>query len=198
VTTAAPPTSAASSTTSSSSSTEPTTTSTSVTTTSGSSSSNTTAITIAVVAAVALALLIGLIVLIMRRRSRSRWWTQARLVAAEASAVASAVERALPLLREPNAAVQVWADINSRITQLRGRLGTIARSAPETRAKAVTSRVSLALDAVQSAIDTDRGLRIGPPAPTPEQIGYSEALLRQRATELERTAQELEVNAPTS
>ena len=61
----------------------------------------------------------------MRRRNRSRWWTQARLVAAEASAVASAVERALPLLREPNAAVQVWADINSRVSQLRARLGAI-------------------------------------------------------------------------
>jgi hypothetical protein len=143
-------------------------------------------------------LLIGLIALIMRRRSRSRWWTQARLVAAEASAVASAVERALPLLREPNAAVQVWSDLDSRVTQLRVRLGAIGRSAPDARAKAVASRASQALDAVQSAIDTDRGLRIGPPAPTPEQIGYSEALLRQWATELERTAQELEVNAPAS
>ena len=92
----------------------------------------------------------------------------------------------------------MWADINSRVSQLRARLGAIGASAPDPRAKAVTNRVSLALDAVQSAIDTDRGLRIGPPAPTPEQIGYSEALLRQRATELERTAQELEVNAPAS
>ncbi len=118
------------------------------------------------------------------------------MVAAEASALASALERGVPLLRDPGAAAQVWGDLNSRVTHLRLGLNSLAQSAPEEGAKAITNRANQAVQALQAALDTDRSLRIGPPPPTPEQLGYSEALLRQRAAELERTAQEFEVAAP--
>jgi hypothetical protein len=144
----------------------------------------------------AVALIALLVAFLVRRRRRSQWWTQARLVAAETSALASAVERSLPLLSNPGAAAQVWADLNSRMTQLRAGLSPLGQSAPDARAKAITNRASQAVEAMQAAIDTDRSLRIGPPPPTPEQIGYSEVLLRQRAGELERIAQEFEVAAP--
>jgi hypothetical protein len=151
---------------------------------------------VGIVVAVAVALLILLIALLMRRRRRAEWWTKARLVAAEASALASAVDRGVPLLRDPNAATQVWADLNGRMTHLRTQLRAMGREAPDPTARTATNRTSQGTEALQSAIDTDRAVRIGPPPPTPEQLGYSEALLRQRAAELERLAQDFEVNAP--
>jgi hypothetical protein len=118
------------------------------------------------------------------------------LVAAEASALASAVDRGVPLLRDPNAAAQVWADLNNRMTHLRTQLRAMAQAAPDAPARTATNRASQGAETLQSAIDTDRAVRIGPPPPTTEQLGYSEALLRQRAAELERVAQDFEVTAP--
>jgi hypothetical protein len=176
------------------------TTSTSTTSTSlpatQNASSDTTPIVIGIVVAVAVALLILLIVLLVRRRRRREWWTKARLVAAEASALASAVDRGVPLLRDPNAAAQVWADLNGRMTHLRGELRVLAQSAPDAPARTAANRATQGTEALQAAIDTDRAVRIGPPPPTPEQLGYSESLLRQRAVELERVAQDFEVTAP--
>ena len=146
--------------------------------------------------AVAVVLLILLVALLLRRRRRAEWWTKARLVAAEAGALASAVDRGVPLLRDPNAAAQVWADLNSRMTHLRTQLRAMAQTAPDGPARTATNRASQGAETLQSAIDTDRAVRIGPPPPTPEQLGYSEALLRQRAAELERLAQDFEVTAP--
>jgi len=113
-------------------------------------------------------------------------------VAADAGALAAAVERGLPLLRNPNTAAQVWVDLNSRAARVRTGLTSLTAVSPEARATAATSRVAQALEAVQSTIDTDRGLRMGPPPPTDEQLAYSEALLSQRGAELGRAAQELE------
>lgn len=151
---------------------------------------------IGILIALGVGLLILLIVLLVRRRRRAEWWTKARLVAADASALASAVDRGVPLLRDPGAAAQVWADLNGRMTHLRGQLRTMARAAPDASARTATNRASQGAEALQAAIDTDRAVRIGPPPPTPEQLGYSEALLRQRAAELERLAQDFEVAHP--
>ena len=86
-----------------------------------------TTIAIIVAAVAAIALIIGLIVLLTRRRRRSEWSTSARVVAADASVLASAVERGLPMLRDPNAAAQVWADLTGRGTRLRTQLRSARR-----------------------------------------------------------------------
>ncbi len=72
------------------------------------------------------------------------------------------------------------------MTHLRSQLRVMGQSAPDPPARTATNRASQALETLKAAIDTDRALRIGPPPPTSEQLGYSEALLRQRAAELER------------
>jgi hypothetical protein len=151
----------------------------------------------AIVVGVAAVVIILLVALLVRQRRRSRWWTEARLVAAEASALASAVTRGRPLLRDPNAAAQVWADLDGRMSYLRGRLSDLSRSAPDPAARTVTNHASQALETLNAAVDTDRSLRIGPPAPTPGQLAYSEALLRQRSFELEQTVRGFEASAST-
>ena len=111
---------------------------------------------------------------------------------ADAAALASATERGIPLLRNPNTAAQVWVDLNNRANRVRSGLTGLATSAPDQRASAATTRATHALESLLGAIDTDRGLRLGPPAPTNDQIAYSEAILSQRAVELGRAAQDIE------
>ena len=75
----------------------------------------------------------------------------------------------------------------------------LAAASPDQRAGAAAARVSQAVESLLSTIDTDRGLRLGPPSPTDEQLAYSEALLSQRAVEVGRAAHDLEAAAtPTT
>jgi hypothetical protein len=173
-----------------------TTTTASVTTTthpaktsSGTSGSTIAIIVVAVV--VGLALIFGVIFLVNRNKQRSQWSQRAQAVAADVRALASAVERGIPLLRDPGAAAQVWVDLNTRLGHVRSGLGTLGATATDQRARGATTRASQALDALQASIDSDRALRMGPPPPTDDQIAYSEALLSQRAVELGRAADEL-------
>jgi hypothetical protein len=137
-------------------------------------------------------LIAGLYFLLARNRQRSQWSSSAQVVAADAAALATAVERGIPLLRNPTTAAQVWVDLNSRAARVRSSLTSLQR------ASAATTRANQALESLLSTIDTDRGLRMGPPSPTDEQLAYSEALLSQRAVELGRAAHDLESVATAS
>ena len=195
VATTAPPTTTATSAVTTTTPASTTTTTTVTTTThpaktSGGMSGSTIAIIIVVVVVV-LALVFGVFFLVTRSRQRSQWSERAQAVAGDARALASAVERGLPLLRDPGSAAQVWVDLNTRLAHVRSGLGTLNTTASDPRARAATTRATQALDALQASIDTDRGLRMGPPPPTEDQIAYSEALLSQRAVELGRAADEL-------
>jgi hypothetical protein len=186
---ARPTTTAATTSTTTATSTTVTTTTTTITT-SGVSGGRIAAIIIIVV--VGIALVAGLYFLIARNRQRSHWTSSAHAVSADAAALASATERGIPLLRNPNTAAQVWVDLNNRANRVRSGLTGLATSAPDQRASAATTRATHALESLLGAIDTDRGLRLGPPAPTNDQIAYSEAILSQRAVELGRAAQDIE------
>ena len=140
----------------------------------------------------------GLYFLFARNRQRSQWSSSAQVVAADAAALATAVEGAIPLLRNPTTAAQVWVDLNGRAARVRSSLTSLAAAAEDQRASAATTRANQALESLLSTIDTDRGLRMGPPSPTDEQLAYSEALLSQRAVELRRAALDLESVATAS
>jgi hypothetical protein len=154
---------------------------------------------IVIIVVVGAALIAGLYFLFARNRQRTHWSSSAQVVAADALALSSAVEQGIPLLRNPTSAAQVWVDLNNRAGRVRSGLGTLAAASPDPRAGAAATRVSQAVESLVSAIDTDRGLRMGPPPPTEEQLSYSEALLSQRAVEVGRAARDLEaaVTPPT-
>jgi hypothetical protein len=147
---------------------------------------------IVIIVVIGIALVAGLYFLIARNRQRSQWASSAQVVSTDAAALATAVERGIPLLRDPNTAAQVWVDLNNRAARLRSALGSLSASAPDQRARAATTRAKDAVESLLAAIDTDRGLRMAPSPPTDEQIAYSEALLSQRAAELRRAAQDIE------
>ena len=181
-----------------------TTTATSTTVTTSTSTATSSSVSggriaaIAIIVVVGIALVAGLYFFIARNRQRSQWTSNAQAVSADAAALASAVERGIPLLRNPTAAAQVWVDLNNRANRVRSGLTSLATSAPDQRASAATTRATHALESLVGAIDTDRGLRLGPPTPADDQIAYSEALLSQRAVELGRAAQDIaSAAAPT-
>ncbi len=174
-----------------------TTTSASTTTTSatsGTSSNVSTSriVVIVIIVVVGAALIAGLYFLFARNRQRTQWSSSAQVVAADALALSSATERGIPLLRNPTTAAQVWVDLNNRAVRVRSGLASLAAASPDQRAAAAAARVSHAVESLLSTIDTDRGLRLGPPSPTDEQLAYSEALLSQRAVEVGRAAHDLE------
>jgi hypothetical protein len=169
-----------------------TTVTTSTTTTTSSSVSGGRIAAIVIIVVVGIALVAGLYFLIARNRQRSQWTANAHVASTDAAALAAAVDRGIPLLRNPTTAAQVWVDLNNRAGRLRTELSSLRASAPEQRAAAAATRANQALEALVAAIDADRGLRLGPPAASDEQIAYSEALLNQRAVELGRAAQDIE------
>ncbi len=199
VTTAAPTTPATTApvtTTTSPATTTSATSSTSTTSTTVTSASNSVSGTriavIVIIVVVGLALIGGLYFLFARNRQRTQWSSSAQAVAADALALSTAVERGIPLLRNPTTAAQVWVDLNSRAARVRSGLTSLAAGAPDQRGAAATTRATQALESLLSTIDTDRGLRVGPPPPTDEQLAYSEALLSQRSVELGRAAHDIE------
>jgi hypothetical protein len=174
------------------SSTTSTTTPATTTTTTGSSGVSGKTIALIVLAVIA-ALLVGLlVVLILRRRNRAQWQTEARGAVAEASGLAGVVSQGLASLEEPAFAARTWSDVDLRGARLHSQLQGLAARAPDEQAGAVVGGMDHDLQSLRSALDADRALRLGPPPPTAEQLGYSAAVVRQRLADFEQSLGSLE------
>jgi hypothetical protein len=104
----------------------------------------------------------------------------------------------LPTLAEPQAAATMWSRVETLGAPLHRRLQGLVNSAPDQATASAALAADRALEALRAATDSDRALRLGPPPPTPEQLGYSSAVLRQRAADLEQALGELDqVTRPT-
>jgi hypothetical protein len=68
----------------------------------------------------------------------------------------------------------------------------LATDAPNERDRIIITRVDQDLQSLRSAVEADRALRLGPPPPTSEQLGYSEAVIRQRAADFEQSLGDLD------
>lgn len=94
-------------------------------------------------------------------------------------------------LDQPAAAAAMWADLERLSSHLHVRLQTLQRKPPDASSGDAVSIADRSVQALRSAIESDRSLRLGPPAPTAEQLGYSAAVIRERATELDQALDEL-------
>ena len=147
-----------------------------------------------IVGAIAVAvLLVVIVVLLMRRRGSGQWRDEAVQAAAEGRSVLGLTTHGLATLDQPAFAAQTWSDLDAQGAQLHQRLQGLARKTPpdEWAGSAVT-RLDHALQALRSSVEADRALRLGPPPPTAEQLGYSEAVVRQRATDFEQALANLD------
>ncbi|MGI8777750.1 MAG: hypothetical protein ACR2LJ_10305 [Acidimicrobiales bacterium] len=140
-----------------------------------------------IVGAIALLILVGVvIVLLIRQREAQRWTDEAALAAAEGRDVLALATHGLATLDQPAAAARTWSDLEAQGAQLHQRLQGLSRRPPEEWLGASVARTDQALQALRSGTDADRALRLGPPPPTSEQLGYSEAVVRQRTADFEQ------------
>lgn len=184
--------------TSTTSTTQPTTTTSTTTptttTTAAKSSSGTSGGTIALIVAliVAALLIIALILLLLRRRGRAQWREQARGASAEGASLLALLMAGLAALDEPARAARTWSDFEARGAHLHGRLQALGTAARDEHNGAAVNGVDRDLQSLRSAVEADRGLRLGPPPPTTEQLGYSEAVIRQRTADFEQSLGDLD------
>jgi hypothetical protein len=101
------------------------------------------------------------------------------------------VTRGLATLDQPAAAAQTWAEADDYGGRLHSRLLPLLANPPNAPLAAAASTTDRGLQALRAAVDSDRGLRLGPPPPTESQLSYSEAVVRERATEFNQAVDEL-------
>jgi len=86
-------------------------------------------------------------------------------------------------------------DAESRARTLATDADDLARQATEERAPALRS-VSASASALAGALGSERTVRVGPQAPTQEQLAYARALTDTRSADLERALQTLSGDEP--
>jgi type II secretory pathway pseudopilin PulG len=139
------------------------------------------------------AVLLGAL-LVARARKRSREST------ARTTVVRQAVDQArqladttsmVPTNADPST-VAAWCQVvDGQDATLAASLSTLNPVTTEDPLARVVAGVDGARHSLQDAIVTDRSVRVGPPSPTPEQLGYSAAVIRERATALHHAADDL-------
>ncbi len=153
-------------------------------------SGRTIALILAAIAVVVL--LIIVVVLLMRRRDAERWWAQVSQAAAEGRSVLGLATHGLATLDQPALAAHTWSDLEAQGARLHQRLQGLARDPADEWGGTAVTRADQALQGLRSAVEADRALRLGPPAPTAEQLGYAEAVVRQRAADFEQELSNLD------
>ncbi len=130
----------------------------------------------------------------MRRRAHDQWRDDAGGAVSEARRLIQVVTRGLATVAQPAAAAQTWAEAEGHGAQLHSRFLNLMAKPPNPQLGGAVSTSDRSLQALRAAVDSDRGLRLGPPAPTEAQLSYSEAVVRERATEFNQAVVELSAN----
>lgn len=76
--------------------------------------------------------------------------------------------------------------VTGHVQALADEARALEAKAPGEREKAEAARMRASLDELIRTLETDRTLRLGSPPPTPDQLSYSGALIRQQVEHLQR------------
>src|SRR5437763_12999626 len=109
----------------------------------------------------------------MRRQAAGGWVEEARVAVSESRRLTDAVNQGLASLDEPTAAAHWWSDIDAMGSDLHTRFTALASRAPSSAAATAAAQADRSLQSLRAAVESDRALRLGPPSPTEEQLGYS-------------------------
>jgi hypothetical protein len=143
-----------------------------------------------VAAAVAVAGLIVVAVRQQRQVAHARAHALQQVIVA-AHQLADAV-MSIPTGNEPTAVTLWWRLVEAHEATLTTGLSTLAQLPPDGRRASARAEVTGAEAALRAAVATDRSVRVGPPAPTDENLAYSAAIVRERANALRESADALE------
>jgi hypothetical protein len=127
---------------------------------------------IALGVALATAALVGLL-LWRRRRAEAETW---------AGQLGDLSRRTLVALDD---VLRDGSVVTGRIQALTAEAGSLESRAPDDAARATAGRLRGRLDELATTLEADRTLRLSSPPPSPEQLSYSTALIRQQAEHLQ-------------
>jgi hypothetical protein len=108
-----------------------------------------------------------------RSRSRSSSWASKR------------ADLSRRVLGELDEVLERGSVVTGHVQALADESRALEAKAPGAPAKAEAARVRASLDELVRTLETDRALRLGSPPPTPEQLTYSSALIRQQVEHLQ-------------
>jgi hypothetical protein len=108
-----------------------------------------------------------------RRRTHSSSWQSKRR------------ELSGRVLAELDEVLERGSVVTGHVQALADEARALEAKAPGAPEKAEAARVRASLDELVRTLETDRTLRLGSPPPTPEQLSYSSALIRQQVEHLQ-------------
>jgi hypothetical protein len=121
--------------------------------------------------------LAGVVVLVIglwsRKRSRASSWS---------SKLADLRRRTLITLDD---VLERGSVVTGHVQALAAEARSLEAGAPGERERADAGRLRASLDELVRTLEADRALRLGSPPPTPEQLSYSTALIRQQVEQLQ-------------
>ena len=126
----------------------------------------------------ALAALIAVVV-VRRRSERKAWWSDVDVVGRQGQALVD-LGAAGPASTDAQQQVAHWATLEQRTEEVAAGIAASTAGAPDDQSRAVLAGLDQAVAAYLTALRTSRTLRIGPPAPTAEQLQFADAESAQR------------------
>jgi hypothetical protein len=125
-----------------------------------------------------LALVLG--VALRRRSERKSWWARADALVHDGRALVD-LGTAGPAGADPQQEVAHWGTLEQRTQALANEVQEVLGSGPpDDVTRAAVAGLGQAVADYLAALRTSRTLRIGPPAPTPQQLQYADAESGQR------------------
>jgi len=144
------------------------------------------------IGALAAVLVLVLIVALRRRSERSAWWARADALVHDGRAVVD-LGTSGPAGADPQQEIAHWGTIEQRTQALANEVQTVLGSGPpDDASRAALGGLAQAVADYLGALRTSRTLRIGPPAPTPNQIQYADAESNQRLAIVRANLDQLE------
>ena len=128
-------------------------------------------------------LIIGLVVWRRRRTSSASWSSQ----------LADLARRCLVAMDD---VLRDGSVVTGHVQALAAETRSLEGRAPEDRSRAAAARLRARLEELASVLEADRALRLSSPPPSPDQLSYSTALIREQVTQLQNLLQPPPVNEP--
>ena len=132
------------------------------------------------IAALAALLVLVLVIALRRRSERNTWWARADALVHDGRALVD-VGSAGPAGADPQQVIAHWGTIEQRAQAFANQIQALSASGvPDDVVRGTLGGLTQATADYLAALRTARTLRIGPPAPTPEQLQFADAEAAQR------------------
>ena len=117
----------------------------------------------------------------MHHSKQTRWWARVDDLVRDGQALVD-LGPAGPAAADPAQQVAHWSTLEQRAQALGSATAAVRADASDSQARGALDALGRSSDQYLTSIRSARALRIGPPAPTTEQLGFADAEAGQRLT----------------